>query len=240
MGQLQRDKFVTDVLSKGSKKCAAVCILPPPSARADGGGGGGGGGGGASSSSVPPPKPATPLAIKVPTWREVDAKKAAMQGKPLQLDFFARKRAAAAGGGGSPAGGAVGSGGGGTPAATPTTAVVAAAPSSANGAAAGNDEADDEFTQIGGLHRRLDLRVVPKACFAFATLYFTGSDHLNKRMRLKANELGYRLSEYALVPIGPDGKETGGPAVQKESEQAIFEFLKMDFLPPGPARNVEG
>ena len=73
-----------------------------------------------------------------------------------------------------------------------------------------------------------------------ALLPFTGSDHLNKRMRLKANELGYRLSEYALVPIGPDGKETGGPAVQKESEQAIFEFLKMDFLPPGPARNVEG
>ena len=47
------------------------------------------------------------------------------------------------------------------------------------------------------------------------------------------------------MPAGPGDRHDrdepgGGPAVQKESEQAIFEFLKMDFLPPGPARNVEG
>ena len=75
----------------------------------------------------------------------------------------------------------------------------------------------DEWAQVGNIHRRIDLKVVPQACLPCALLHFTGSDHLNKRMRLRAGELGYKLSEYQLVKVGPDGKETGA-SEQVDSE----------------------
>ena len=49
-----------------------------------------------------------------------------------------------------------------------------------------------------GMHRRLDLRSVPPEQFHFATLYFTGSNLLNVKMRLRAIELGMTLNEYRL------------------------------------------
>ena len=87
--------------------------------------------------------------------------------------------------------------------------------------------------------RILPLEVWPQASFALALLHFTGSDHLNKRMRLRAGELGYKLSEYQLVKVGPDGKEAGAPE-QVDSEEAIFKLLGMEYIPPGPGRSVEG
>ena len=77
---------------------------------------------------------------------------------------------------------------------------------------------------------------MPKACLPCASLYFTGSDHLNKQMRLKAMELGYKLSEYSLCKL-VDGKE--GDVVPVDSEEAVFRLLGMDYLPP-TERNVEG
>ena len=100
-------------------------------------------------------------------------------------------------------------------------------------------EAVDEWAQVGNIHRRIDLKVVPQACLPCALLHFTGSDHLNKRMRLRAGELGYKLSEYQLVKVGPDGKEIGA-SEQVDSEEAIFKFLGMEYIPAGPARSVEG
>ena len=97
----------------------------------------------------------------------------------------------------------------------------------------------DEWAPVGNIHRRIDLKVVPRACLPCALLHFTGSDHLNKRMRLRAGELGYKLSEYQVVKVGPDSKETGAPE-QVGSEEAIFKFLGMEYIPPGPARSVEG
>ena len=64
------------------------------------------------------------------------------------------------------------------------------------------DDGDDEFASLWDqqrLHRRLDLKVVPQASFPLATLYFTGSDFLNKQMRQKALDRNYKLSEYSLI-----------------------------------------
>ena len=238
---LEAEDFVTDVIAQGPKKCAAVCILRPQHAAAA-----------AAAASTPaaaaaaaasPPPAAAPLSFKLPSWREVEAERAA---KKKPLDLFARARAASASTppsterpGGAAAGGAA------TPATTPAApAATAAGAVPAAGSAAAATEFDggevvDEWAQVGSIHRRIDLKVVPQACLPCALLHFTGSDHLNKRMRLRAGELGYKLSEYQLVKVGPDGKETGAPE-PVDSEEGIFKFLGMEFIPPGPARSVEG
>ena len=82
-----------------------------------------------------------------------------------------------------------------------------------------------------GMHRRLDLRSVPPEQFHFATLYFTGSNLLNVKMRLRAIELGMTLNEYRLErKPAVDGQEA--EAVPAGSEREVFEALGMDYLEP--------
>jgi DNA polymerase lambda len=42
------------------------------------------------------------------------------------------------------------------------------------------------IAKIGVTHRRIDIKVYPRDSFGFALLYFTGSDHFNRSMRLFA------------------------------------------------------
>lgn len=76
--------------------------------------------------------------------------------------------------------------------------------------------------------RRLDLLLTPPEEFAYAILYFTGSDKFNIQIRKKAIELGYSLSEHGLkitkkdVPIPPEMK----------TEKDILDFLKIPFVEP--------
>ena len=61
--------------------------------------------------------------------------------------------------------------------------------------------------------RRLDVRVVPRASWAPALLYFTGSKLFNIRMRIQALSRGFTLNEYALNTLGGNGKKknSSGP-----------------------------
>lgn len=72
--------------------------------------------------------------------------------------------------------------------------------------------------------RRIDIRVMPVESYYTAILYFTGSYELNKVMRQKAKNLGYKLNEYGLykddVPM-----DVG-------SEEDVFRYLEMEYLPP--------
>ena len=40
-------------------------------------------------------------------------------------------------------------------------------------------------------HRRIDIKVYPAQQYAFALLYFTGSDHFNRSMRYYAKKVGW-------------------------------------------------
>jgi DNA polymerase (family 10) len=69
-----------------------------------------------------------------------------------------------------------------------------------------------------------DLRVVRDEQFPFALHYFTGGKEHAKAMRVKAQEFGLKLNEYALA--GPDR------SVPCRDEAEIFRALGMGYIPP--------
>lgn len=83
-------------------------------------------------------------------------------------------------------------------------------------------------------HRRLDIKVYPRRCFGFALLYFTGSDHFNRSMRLFANKKGWSLSDRALKPLTRvNGKKVArGESVVCTSEVDVFIALGVDYKDP--------
>lgn len=48
------------------------------------------------------------------------------------------------------------------------------------------------------IHRRIDIKFYPSNQYAFAILYFTGSDYFNRSFRLYAKKKGYFLSDHGL------------------------------------------
>ncbi|MAS93661.1 MAG: histidinol-phosphatase [Verrucomicrobiales bacterium] len=80
-----------------------------------------------------------------------------------------------------------------------------------------------------------DLRAVKNEEFACALAYFTGSKEHNVVMRGRANERGYTLNEYRLAL--KDGSKAEEPPVF-ETEQQLYEFLELDFVPPELRENT--
>jgi DNA polymerase lambda len=74
--------------------------------------------------------------------------------------------------------------------------------------------------------RRIDIRYVEWPSYYSALLYFTGSAELNKKMRIIAKKMGYKLSEYGLINI------SNNMMIPIESEYDIFKILKIEYLPP--------
>jgi DNA polymerase beta len=92
-----------------------------------------------------------------------------------------------------------------------------------------------------GRFRRLDLLLTPPREFAFALLYFTGSDTFNVAMRSWALDLGWSLNEHEFTRVGSGDKRTnsegvGGTALRPsppmEDESDIFDFLGLQYIPP--------
>ncbi len=71
-----------------------------------------------------------------------------------------------------------------------------------------------------------DLRVVPKEAYPFALFYFTGSKAHNVALRGRAQAMGLKLNEYALV------RESDGTPVPCKDERAIYKALGLPFIPP--------
>jgi len=84
----------------------------------------------------------------------------------------------------------------------------------------------------GGKARRLDLLLTPPLEFGYAVLYFTGSDRFNVAMRAYANTKGLTLNEHG-IKLEPKAGIVGVlPAEPLLTEEAIFAFLKLTYIPP--------
>jgi DNA polymerase/3'-5' exonuclease PolX len=79
-----------------------------------------------------------------------------------------------------------------------------------------------------GKPRRLDLLMTPVDEYAYALLYFTGSDRFNVAFRTFTENKGYKLNEHSLTPI-----KEGVPEVSyMYSEKDIFKFLGLRYIEP--------
>jgi DNA polymerase/3'-5' exonuclease PolX len=85
-----------------------------------------------------------------------------------------------------------------------------------------------------GKARRLDLLMTPDEEYAYAILYFTGSDKFNVAFRQYALDKGYTLNEHALTPIKEGVKEV--PYMKNEKD--IFRFLGLRYIEP--SKRIDG
>jgi DNA polymerase/3'-5' exonuclease PolX len=97
---------------------------------------------------------------------------------------------------------------------------------------------DRKYLAIGRMYngkaRRLDLLMTPDEEYAYAILYFTGSDRFNVAFRQYALDKGYTLNEHALTPI-----RAGVPTVPyMKTEKDIFKFLGLRYI--DPSKRVDG
>ena len=73
---------------------------------------------------------------------------------------------------------------------------------------------------------QVDVRLLPRASYGAALQYFTGSKMHNVALRQRAIKRGLTLSEYALLRL-EDNK-----IIASESEEAIYNALDLDYIPP--------
>jgi DNA polymerase (family 10) len=79
---------------------------------------------------------------------------------------------------------------------------------------------------------QVDVRLLEKASFGAALLYFTGSKEHNVSLRGRANKMGLTLNEYALSTL------KGERNVASATEEEIYAKLKLDWIPPELRENT--
>jgi DNA polymerase/3'-5' exonuclease PolX len=82
--------------------------------------------------------------------------------------------------------------------------------------------------------RRLDLLMTPDEEYAYALLYFTGSDRFNVAFRQYALAMGYSLNEHTFTKMKDDVKEVP----YMESEKDIFKFIGLRYIEP--SKRIDG
>lgn len=80
------------------------------------------------------------------------------------------------------------------------------------------------FCKLIDFIRRIDIRFMPVNSYFFALLYMTGAGNFNRKMRIVAKSLGYKLNEYGLYK--------NGKSIIITSEKDIFDKLNMDYIEP--------
>jgi DNA polymerase beta len=79
-----------------------------------------------------------------------------------------------------------------------------------------------------GTPRRLDILVTPENEYAYALLYFTGSQQFNIAFRQHALEMGYTMNEHGMKAIRLNVPDV--PYMDTETD--IFDFLGLRYVAP--------
>jgi DNA polymerase (family 10) len=82
---------------------------------------------------------------------------------------------------------------------------------------------------------QVDLMVMPPGAAGAYRLHFTGSKEHNVRLRARARDRGWSLSEYGFQRIGPDGEVLTGPDAELRTfptEEEAYAFLDLPFIAP--------
>ncbi|MGC9317900.1 MAG: DNA polymerase/3'-5' exonuclease PolX [Armatimonadota bacterium] len=81
--------------------------------------------------------------------------------------------------------------------------------------------------------RQVDLRVVEPQSWGAALCYFTGSQQHNIRLRERGQSMDLKVNEYGVfrAPRG-DEEELEAERVAGETEQSVYEALKLPWIPP--------
>ncbi|HZC32666.1 MAG TPA: DNA polymerase/3'-5' exonuclease PolX [Candidatus Bathyarchaeia archaeon] len=87
------------------------------------------------------------------------------------------------------------------------------------------------------LHRgpQVDLMVMPPDTAGAYRIHFTGSKEHNVRLRARARDRGWSLSEYGFLRIGDDGEPLTGAAAELRTfatEEEAYSFLGLPFIEP--------
>ena len=86
-----------------------------------------------------------------------------------------------------------------------------------------------------GQHHRIDIKHYPVSEYAFALMYFTGSDVFNRQVRTTALTQGLKLSDKGFETVERNGKHRvwkGGAIPMMRTEEDIFKFLDLHYCPP--------
>ncbi len=86
---------------------------------------------------------------------------------------------------------------------------------------------------LRGLVIQADLRLVPKANFGAAWLYFTGAKEHNVRLRELAIKKKHRLNEYGLYKgLDERPQDSGEKPVAAAKEADVYKALGLPYIPP--------
>lgn len=96
----------------------------------------------------------------------------------------------------------------------------------------------DTFMGIGRIpehqhYRRLDIKVYPKEAYAFALVYFTGNDVLNRKIRYAAQRKGYKLNDQGLfIRFGGKKGISSTKCIPCETEEEVFSKVGFPYYEP--------
>jgi DNA polymerase (family 10) len=82
---------------------------------------------------------------------------------------------------------------------------------------------------------QVDLMVMPPGAAGAYRIHFTGSKEHNVRLRARARDRGWSLSEYGFLRIGEDGEPLTGESAELRAfatEEEAYAFLDLPFIEP--------
>jgi DNA polymerase (family 10) len=89
--------------------------------------------------------------------------------------------------------------------------------------------------ELGGRGPQIDLMLMPPGQAGSYLVHFTGSKEHNVRLRARARDRGWSLSEKGFLRLGEDGQPLTGAAAELrtfETEADVYGFLDLPFIEP--------